>query len=77
MKIKGCERTEFVRAAAAQCMVLLKNDAQTLPLTGGLAAVFGLGQIRTVKGGTGSGDVNNASTISILDGLRASGGVEV
>ncbi len=77
MEIKGEERREFARMTAAQCMVLLKNDAQTLPLTGGRTAVFGLGQIRTVKGGTGSGEVNNVSNINILDGLRASGVVEV
>jgi beta-glucosidase len=75
MRIKGSERKEFTRMAATQCMVLLKNDAQTLPLTGGRVAVFGRGQLRTVKGGTGSGEVNNV--INILDGLRGSGVVEV
>ncbi len=71
MVIKGNERKKFVRAAAAQCMVLLKNEGGTLPLERCAVAVFGLGQIRTVKGGTGSGEVNNVTNISILDGLRA------
>ncbi len=71
MVIKGEERKEFVRAAAAQCMVLLKNEGGALPLPQCRVAVFGIGQIRTVKGGTGSGEVNNVSNVSILDGLRA------
>ena len=71
MVIKGEERRDFVRAAAAQCMVLLKNEGGALPLPQCSVAVFGIGQIRTVKGGTGSGEVNNVSNVSILDGLRA------
>ena len=71
MVIKGEERRGFVRAAAAQCVVLLKNEGGALPLPQCRVAVFGIGQIRTVKGGTGSGEVNNVSNVSILDGLRA------
>ncbi len=62
------------RQAAARSMVLLKNKDNTLPLVpdgeNPLAiAVFGVGQIRTVKGGTGSGEVNSVDNISFLDGL--------
>ena len=50
--------TEAVRKAAPECMVLLKNDG-TLPLTGaGKLALYGSGARNTIKGGTGSGDVN-------------------
>lgn len=64
------------RSLAAQSMVLLKNVQNTLPLLGSLeepvnVAVFGVGQIYTVKGGTGSGNVNNLKTISFLEGLEA------
>jgi len=66
------------RSAAAQGMVLLKNEAEALPLKGSedqplKIAVFGIGQIMTVKGGTGSGEVNNRYNVNILDGLRAAG----
>ena len=62
------------RALAAESMVLLKNIRNTLLLLGTeeepiKLAVFGVGQIYTVKGGTGSGNVNNLKTISLLEGL--------
>lgn len=64
------------RSLAAQSMVLLKNIGNTLPLLGSpeepvSLAVFGVGQIYTVKGGTGSGNVNNLKTVSLLEGLEA------
>lgn len=63
------------RALAAESMVLLKNTYNTLPLLGSQeepvpVAVFGVGQIYTVKGGTGSGNVNNLKTTSLLEGLE-------
>jgi len=60
----------LARRIAAESMVLLKNEDHCLPLKEGTdIAVFGVGQIRTVKGGTGSGEVNNLKTVSILEGL--------
>jgi len=47
------------RSAAAQGMVLLKNNNRTLPLSRGRVALFGNGAARTVRGGTGSGDPFN------------------
>lgn len=63
------------RQLAAESMVLLKNVGNTLPLLGSPeepvpVAVFGVGQVYTVKGGTGSGNVNNLKTISLLEGLE-------
>lgn len=65
------------RALAAESMVLLKNVGNTLPLLGSQeepvpVAVFGVGQVYTVKGGTGSSNVNNLKTISLLEGLENS-----
>ncbi len=62
------------RSLAAESMVLLKNVHNTLPLLGSpeepvKVALFGVGQIYTVKGGTGSGNVNNLKTTSLLEGL--------
>lgn len=65
----------IARRLAAESMVLLKNENRTLPLQGSAEApcriaVFGVGQIYTVKGGTGSGNVNNLETIPLLSGLE-------
>ncbi|KAI4442049.1 beta-glucosidase [Schaedlerella arabinosiphila] len=65
----------FARRAAAEGMVLLKND-RLLPLELPMSiALFGGGAVRTVKGGIGSGDVNNRESISIYRGLKTAGAV--
>lgn len=62
------------RKAAAEGMVLLKNDKMPLPISEDQKiTLFGNTQIETVKGGTGSGDVNAAYTVSIADGLKSAG----
>lgn len=68
---RNMERSRYI---ATQGMVLLEND-KTLPLrrTGGRIALFGSGARRTVKGGTGSGDVNSRMTISVEQGLEEAG----
>ena len=63
----------LARKAAASGIVLLKNNgilplAATAPI-----ALFGNGAGHTVKGGIGSGDVNNRENISIYEGLKAVG----
>ena len=63
----------LARKAATAGIVLLKNDG-VLPITPSTPiALFGAGASHTIKGGIGSGDVNNRSNISILDGLKAAG----
>lgn len=62
------------RSAAAQGMVLLENRGNALPMPStGAVSVFGVGAYKTVKGGTGSGNVNNRYTISVRQGLEAAG----
>ena len=64
---------EIARKAAAEGMVLLENKG-VLPLKpGARLALFGTGARHTIKGGTGSGDVNSRDTTSVDAGLRAAG----
>ncbi len=60
----------LAREAANEGMVLLKNDSSALPLsTDKKLATFGVNQINTYKGGTGSGDAHSAYVITIAQGL--------
>lgn len=58
------------REAASQGMVLLKNDDETLPLNQSMkVALLGNSAYKTIAGGTGSGDVNKAYTLSVYNGF--------
>lgn len=62
------------REAAAEGMVLLKNENQTLPIKSGKkVSLFGNTSYELIAGGTGSGDVNKAYTVSIEEGLSKAG----
>lgn len=64
---------EAVRKFAPECIVLFENDG-VLPLkeTGNIA-LYGAGVRRTVKGGTGSGDVNSRTVVNIEQGFEDAG----
>lgn len=61
-----------VRQAAPECMVLLKYDGR-FPVKPGRIAVYGGGARHTIKGGTGSGDVNVRSMVTAEQGLLNAG----
>ncbi len=65
---------QIAREAAAEGIVLLKNEDHVLPLKEGSAvALYGAGAGRTIKGGTGSGDVNERERVSIWQGMKNAG----
>lgn len=67
------EHAELSRKLAGECMVLLENDG-VLPIHGtGNIALFGSGVRKTVKGGTGSGDVNTRSNVNVEQGFLNAG----
>lgn len=65
------EHIALSRRAAAEGMVLLKNENNVLPLKNGTrAALFGKASADYVKGGGGSGDVTVAYIRNLIDGMR-------
>ena len=63
---------QLARTIAAEGMVLLKNDG-VLPLKNKRIALFGAGARMTVKGGTGSGNMQERYSVNIEDGLKNAG----
>ena len=61
------------RKAAGEAMVLLRNE-NALPLAGNeKVALYGVSSVDFVAGGTGSGDVNKAYVVNMVEGMENAG----
>ena len=58
--------------AATEAIVLLENNG-VLPLKPQKVALYGAGAGMTIKGGSGSGEVNERHSVSILEGMETAG----
>ena len=58
--------------AACESIVMLKNDG-ALPFAGKKVALYGPGVSMTIKGGTGSGEVNERHSVTVLEGMEDRG----
>ncbi len=66
------ENRRIAYEAACEGIVLLKNDG-VLPLKTKKVALYGPGAAMTIKGGTGSGEVNERHAVSVLEGMEDRG----
>lgn len=67
------EHLQILRRHLAECMVLLKHNGDFPLERAGKIALFGSGARNTIKGGTGSGEVNSRYFVTIEEGMEKAG----
>jgi beta-glucosidase len=67
------QHLDLVRSTAGECTVLLKSNGHFPLEKAGRIALYGNGVRHTIRGGTGSGEVNSRFTITIEEGLKNAG----
>ena len=67
------EHARTLRTLGAECAVLLKRNGDFPLREAGPIALFGSGARKTVKGGTGSGEVNSRYFVTVEEGLEQAG----
>ena len=67
------QHRDLLRRLAPECMVLLKTDGSFPLAAPGQVALYGSGARDTIKGGTGSGDVNVRHYTTVEEGLENAG----
>ena len=60
----------ILRETLAECTLFLKRDGQFPIMAPGKIAAYGNGIRHTVKGGTGSGEVNSRYSVSVEEALK-------
>ena len=75
MELLDYEREHIaeLRKPLSECTVLLKSDGSFPLAEAGALALYGSGARQTVKGGTGSGEVNSRFFVNVEDGLKEAG----
>ena len=63
----------YLRENGAECTVLLKKDGNFPLKKTGQIALYGSGARYTIKGGTGSGEVNSRFYVTVEEGLKNAG----
>ena len=69
-EVKNIKR---LRSHLGECMVLLKKDGSFPLEKAGTIVAYGSGVRHTIKGGTGSGEVNSRYFITVEKGLKRAG----
>ena len=65
---------QVAREAAAEAMILLRNENNTLPMEAGKKiAIYGLGSKRFIAGGAGSGNVNKPYVVDMVEACENAG----
>ena len=67
------QHLQTLRSSLAECTVLLKNSGDFPLAAPGKIAAYGCGVRKTIKGGTGSGEVNSRYFVNVEQGLKDAG----